>query len=672
MSAHDVPEEPWDVVFMDETSGFPDSNGMDAIWVFMDKLSKMVHFVPVKKLGLTSEELGYLYFTQIFRLHGLPRIIVSDRDARISDDFWRTLFRLAGVRLNMSTPMHPQTDSSGEAAVKICVDLCRQFVNSNRDDWCDLLPALEFAYNSTPGSSGHSPFEIDGLRQPRSAQSLLIDATLRNAPPSGRGQLSAQFLRRYSQVLKEARATLRRIAEDVELPERTVLHRKRDDIYEPGDCVLLRREQAGTSFPQDKMAKLYVGPFEIEARVGKKSYRLKLPPSMRVNPVQDIDSLWRPDPRIHFPPREIIEEGDPDEPLPRLTEDPVVITKLFFETLEDETIEIFADTPLGRFKIHDLCIHQHYEECVSAIAASADVIRRWPFSLGRLVEQRYWRHPGFISAYDPNDSDKAFQLEFVDPRDSYWAPREAFTVKRLAPAAANAMLENPRRRQYRPLRALELCCGSKSFTRQLRRMFPNAEIITLDITNYYKPDIQADISTWNYLDAYPIGYFDIIWVSPPCTEYSPAKSGHPRDLLLADRIARAALDIIRVARPRVWFLENPHTMLYKRGFMLSLNNMRHRCTYCKYGFRYKKDTDIWSNVPMQLLHCDDSPCAARAADGIHQLTAQQGLSGPHQTPGVPRQVANFIPPRLLRVLIHAAINHIKTCTTARDEKITWK
>ncbi len=131
---------------MDETSGFPESMGCDAIWVFMDKLSKMVHFVPIKKLGFGAVELGRLFYNEIFRLHGLPRIVVSDRDARMTDDFWRTLHRLAGVKLNQSTPMHPQTDSSGEATVKICVDLCRQFVNSNRDDWCELLPALEFAW----------------------------------------------------------------------------------------------------------------------------------------------------------------------------------------------------------------------------------------------------------------------------------------------------------------------------------------------------------------------------------------------------------------------------------------------------------------------------------------------------------------------------------------------
>ena len=90
---HKVPEETWDVVFTDETSGFPVSNGCDAIWIFICKLSKMCHFVPVRKEGLTAEGLADLFFRNIFRLHGLPKVIVSDRDARINNDVWRNLQR---------------------------------------------------------------------------------------------------------------------------------------------------------------------------------------------------------------------------------------------------------------------------------------------------------------------------------------------------------------------------------------------------------------------------------------------------------------------------------------------------------------------------------------------------------------------------------------------------
>ena len=102
--------------------------------------------------------------------------------------------------------------------------------------------------------------------------------------------------------------------------------------------------------------------------------------------------------------------------------------------------------------------------------------------------------------------------------------------------------------------------------------------------------------------------------------------------------------------------------------MQSLTHLsRYGCTYCKYRFKYKKPTDIWSNIPLRLLHCDAAPCSARAASGVHARTAQQGASG--DTPGVPRAQANFVPSRLLRVLITTAVEYLKSSC---GDRITWK
>ena len=668
---HDVPEMPWDVVFMDEVSGLIPSFGYDAIWVFMDKLSKMVHFVPVTKLGLDSPGLAKLFFRHIFRLHGLPRVVVSDRDVRINDDFWLTLFKCAGVHSNMSTPYRPQTDSSGEATVKICIDLCRGFVNSARDDWYDLLPALEFAYNSTPGASGHSPFELNGLQQPRSAQTRLIDASLRRAPAAGRASLGASLLRRYARVIFDARQYLRELATRVAQPVKTVTHKRRQETFQVDDRVMLRHELAGASFPHDKMAPLYVGPFRVVRVVSPSSYELELPASMKVTRTQNVNNLWRPDPNMHFPPPELIEEGDPDQPAERLCVAPLVITRLFHETDEHGIVELFADieSQTRKFSLHELCIRQHFTDVAAALSGPfLETVRKLPFSLGRSLVQRHWGpdFPGFISAWDPHNPALAYQLEFEDCGFSYWGPRDHFTLRRLPSPAEHHMLRAAPRR--RPLRVLEVCCGNKSFSRQLLKMFPSAYVVTLDIFAKFEPNFHADLRLWDYLSHFPAEYFDIIWCSPPCTEYSPAKAGSPRDLEHADSIVLAALDLLEIAQPCVSFIENPHTMLYKRPFMQPLESQRHCCTYCRYRFKYKKPTDIWSNVPLDLLHCDVSPCRARATTGIHELTSQQGASG--DTPGVPRAQANFIPNRLLRVLITAAVEHIKQ--SPRGDRITWK
>lgn len=167
------------------------------------------------------------------------------------------------MHLNIGTPYHPQTDSTGEATITICVNLCKRFVNFNRDDWIGLLPALEFAYDNTHGSRGHSPSEINGLQQPRSAHTRLNDVAQQRAPTSGRCHLGAALLRKYASVIRNARQSLKQLASEIELPEKTVVHEFSDKVFKVGDGVLLRHSPAGSSFPHDKFAGRYVGPFRI-------------------------------------------------------------------------------------------------------------------------------------------------------------------------------------------------------------------------------------------------------------------------------------------------------------------------------------------------------------------------------------------------------------------------
>jgi hypothetical protein len=142
-----------------------------------------------------------------------------------------------------------------------------------------------------------------------------------------------------------------------------------------------------------------------------------------------------------------------------------------------------------------------------------------------------------------------------------------------------------------------------------------------------------------------------------------------RDLFNAGRIVRAVLKFIRIAQPQVWFLGNPHTMVYMRDFMRDFSHLRNGCTYCRFGFRYNGDTDIWSNIPHLLMQCDSVHCRAKATSGRRPFTARQRRSGPHQSHGVSCHVASFIPAHFLRALLTIALIYIKEVS---DEKITWK
>ena len=209
----------------------------------------------------------------------------------------------------------------------------------------------------------------------------------------------------------------------------------------------------------------------------------------------------------------------------------------------------------------------------------------------------------------------------------------------------------------RRVRVLDLCAGTKSLSRALRRLLPNAKVITVDADAAFSPTIVGDVRRWDPLEAFGKGYFDIIWASPPCTEYSRAKTTGVRDLHTADDIVKACRRIITALQPRAWFIENPHALLRTRECMTDIEHLRNTVTYCHYGYDYRKETDLWTNIDVgELPRCTIcTPCRWMKIMGRHPRVAQAG-GGHDGRPGVQAHEAYTVPPRLLRHLILRALS----------------
>ncbi|KAK1618755.1 hypothetical protein QYE76_024272 [Lolium multiflorum] len=155
-----IPEWKWDSVGMDFITGLPKSSkGNDSIWVVVDRLTKVAHFIPVKTT-YQGPKLAELYISRIVTLHGTPKSIVSDRGSQFTSRFWQKVHEGLGTRLNFSTAYHPQTDGQTERVNQILEDMLRACVLEYGSKWEDCLPYAEFSYNNSyQASLQMAPFE---------------------------------------------------------------------------------------------------------------------------------------------------------------------------------------------------------------------------------------------------------------------------------------------------------------------------------------------------------------------------------------------------------------------------------------------------------------------------------------------------------------------------------
>lgn len=167
LQPHEIPPHPWHTISWDFVEGLPSSQGYQVILVVIDKFTKFAHFLPLKH-PYTALQVAQVFFNQVYRLHGMPTRIISDRDPVFTCLFWQELFRLSDTILNMSSARHPETDGQTERLNQCLEAFLRCSTHDAPAKWAKWLSLAEHWYNTTyHTSAGITPFEALYDYQPR-------------------------------------------------------------------------------------------------------------------------------------------------------------------------------------------------------------------------------------------------------------------------------------------------------------------------------------------------------------------------------------------------------------------------------------------------------------------------------------------------------------------------
>ncbi|KAF1317232.1 Integral membrane ankyrin-repeat protein, partial [Globisporangium splendens] len=291
-----APQECWDVLSMDFITGLPVSEGFDAIFVTADKLSKRPKYHPTHSTA-DAEGTTKVFFEAVVRHHGLPKVIISDRDPKFTLDFWKSLTKLMGIKLSMTTSHRAQADGQTERQNLVLEDALRCMVSYHGDDWVSHLGTIEFAHATLVNeSTKFTPFEVDTGRKVRNliAQEFGVeDGVIEQVDVA---EFAKNFTEKRQQIIKLAQENLKQAQER----QKKYYDRKRRDVeFEAGNIVMLDTKNLplktvarSTSLQKAKLAAKKVGPFKIDAMVNKNVARLVLPPNMkRLHPAFNVELL---------------------------------------------------------------------------------------------------------------------------------------------------------------------------------------------------------------------------------------------------------------------------------------------------------------------------------------------------------------------------------------------
>ena len=291
-----IPSRPFEVVTMDFIPELPLSDGFDNVLVIVDKLTKYALFIPCST-SITEVDTARLFFQHVISEYGIPKQIISDRDARWRGEFWHEVCKLLDTTRALTTSYHPQADGQTEVMNQTLEIALRAYVGPTRDDWSSKLCALQLAYNTTPHSAtGYSPAYLLRGYQPRTVSSFLHDGDDVHTAARGSGLVpeASALVEGFEAEWAAARDAL---AVGQAHQQRAYNNGRLITEFEEGDKVVLNVDSLellrAVSGRGRKLLMKYDGPFEVLRKLSPVSYQLRLPASYGMHPIVNIAHLER-------------------------------------------------------------------------------------------------------------------------------------------------------------------------------------------------------------------------------------------------------------------------------------------------------------------------------------------------------------------------------------------
>ncbi len=273
----------------------------------VDRFSKETHLIPCCETITASQLGGELFSEHIFRLHGLPKEVVSDRGPQFIANFWKATLKRLGIKRHLSSAHHQESDGQTERANETVEQYLSCFVNYHQNNWVKYLAIAEFALNNSGNASTkQTPLFVLYGRHP-TADQLAVQHHQESSVPA-----SDEFIETLTQIHEQVKHD---IAQAQEYQKNQADQQRSPHTFAVGDQVWLLRRFIKTTRPCAKLDNHRLGPFTIVEQINDVAFRLQFLSSMAIHDVFHVPLLEPyhaniiPD-RVQPPPPSIEFEGD--------------------------------------------------------------------------------------------------------------------------------------------------------------------------------------------------------------------------------------------------------------------------------------------------------------------------------------------------------------------------